>query len=81
MQNTSDLIDLLNHLAVGGFHRLSVVKTAPSCWQANLQVAKGDNAFRVEHGATAAEAIAALFAPVPVFVAALPLPPCPVPLP
>jgi len=56
------------------FYSVSVVRTRDDLWQANLQSARGVNSFRVTHGATPAEAIAELFAPVPVWV-----PPCPVP--
>lgn len=57
------------------FHSLSVVRTRDGQWQANLQVEQGSNAFRICHGATPDEAIAALFAPVPVFKPARLLPP------
>ncbi len=74
----SELSELLNSAE---FHSVSVVRTRDGSWQANLQAEKGTNSFRVMHGATPAEAIAELFAPVPRFIPPCPvsLPPCPVP--
>jgi len=65
----ADLIDIPDT-----FYSLSVVRVRDGEWQANLQTERGSNSFRVRHGATPSEAIAALFAPGRV-------PPCPVPLP
>jgi hypothetical protein len=53
----------------GALYSLSLVQSGQE-WQANLQAERGSS-FRVCHGATPSEALAALFVPVP----ALPPPP------